>query len=100
VFTITFAINEDQYHVFPLAAHPEVATHAYRFRKLTGDLAVYDVHRDTEGQLSCTCPGHTYHRHGKPCKHLRALTAAGMLPKPAPVSNDNAVPDWPGRDMA
>jgi hypothetical protein len=96
-FTITFEIGEDRYHVFPLAAHPEVATHAFRFRKLTGDLAVYDVHRDTEGHVSCTCPGCTYHR--KPCKHIRSLLAAGMLPKPT-APQINAVPEWPGRDMA
>jgi hypothetical protein len=100
--TITFTINEDRYNVAPLATHPEVAKVAYRFHKLTGDLAVYDVHQDTAGHVECTCPGCTYHR--KPCKHVKTLVAAGMLPRtvlePAPVNNDNAVPEWPGRDMA
>jgi hypothetical protein len=86
VFTITFDIGEDRYHVFPLAAHPEVAKAAFRFRKLTGDKAVYDVRLDTEGNVDCSCPGHSYHKTGKPCKHLRALTAAGMFPKAALTS--------------
>src|SRR5262245_52802665 len=33
----------------------------------------YDVHVEGEANGSCTCKGHTYHRHGKPCKHLAAL---------------------------
>ena len=80
VFTITFEIAEDRYHVFPLPIHPEVGHAAYRFRKLTGGQEVYDVRLDTEGHAECSCPGHTYHKAGKPCKHLRALCATGMLP--------------------
>jgi hypothetical protein len=78
-FTIVFAIGEDSYNVFPLAAHPEVAKAAYRFRKLTGDLAVYDVRLTLEGQGDFSRPGCTFH--GKPCKHIRSLVAAGMMPK-------------------
>jgi hypothetical protein len=77
--TITFQIGEDRYHVVPLAAHPEVAQAAYRFRKLTGGQEVYDVRLSPEGHAACDCPGCTYHR--KPCKHLRTLAAAGMLPR-------------------
>jgi hypothetical protein len=92
--TVTFEIGEDRYHVFPLAAHPEVATHAYRLKKLTGKGEVYDVRRDTEGHVECSCPGHTYHRKGAPCKHLRALAAAGMVPKAVlqPARNAAEVP--------
>jgi hypothetical protein len=100
-FTIVFEIAEDRYHVFPLAIHPEVGRAAFRFKKLTGGQEVYDVRLDLEGHAECGCPGHVYHKTRKPCKHLRALTAVGMLPKPAAVApQDNAVPEWPGRDMA
>jgi hypothetical protein len=99
LFTITFTIGEDNYQVFPLPIHPEVGRAAFRFRRLTGGKEVYDVRLTLEGHAECSCPGHVYHKTGKPCKHLRALTAAGMLPRPA-APKDNAVPDWPGRDMA
>jgi hypothetical protein len=92
-FTIVFEIAEDRYHVFPLAAHPEVAQAAFRFRKLTGAQEVYDVRLDAEGRAECDCPGCTYH--GKPCKHLKTLVAAGMLPKTVlqPTGNGaNATP--------
>jgi hypothetical protein len=58
---------------------------------LTGDQAVYDVRRDTEGNVDCSCPGHTYHKTGKPCKHCRSLVAAGMLPRNI-LQPSNAVP--------
>jgi hypothetical protein len=62
-----------------LAAHREVATDAYRFRKLTGNREVYDAHVSTAGHAECSCPGCTFHK--KPCKHLKMLVAAGMLPR-------------------
>ena len=52
-----------------------------RFKKLTQGQGVYDVRLDTEGHAECSCPGCVFHRQGKPCKHLRALCAAGMLPR-------------------
>jgi hypothetical protein len=45
----------------------------------------YSVNLDG-ARSTCDCPGHTFHRQGKPCKHIEALLAllaAGKLPAPA-----------------
>jgi hypothetical protein len=85
-FRITFHIGEDVYAVVPLTAvHPEVAVKAFRFHKHTGDGATYDVRLTSEGHVECDCRG--FERWRKPCKHVRTLTAAGMLPAvEAPLS--------------
>jgi hypothetical protein len=84
-FRITFHIGPDVYAVVPLTAiHPEVAVKAYRLHKHTGDGEVYDVRLTTEGHVECNCRGFQRWQH---CKHVRALTAAGMLPAvEAPLS--------------
>jgi hypothetical protein len=41
----------------------------------------YDVLLDGDKD-SCTCPGHTYHGYCKHVDGLRALDAAGQLPRP------------------
>jgi hypothetical protein len=56
-----------------------VAQAAYRFHKLTDGQDVYDVRLSPAGHVECDCPGCTYH--GEPCKHVKTLAAAGMLPK-------------------
>jgi hypothetical protein len=38
-----------------------------------GEDAGYDVHLDASMGDSCTCPGHTYHKHNAPCKHIAAV---------------------------
>lgn len=79
-FRITFEIGADTYFVKPLDAHPDVATKAYRLMKQTGDKEVYDVRQDPdgrEGEVECDCRG--FSRWQKPCKHCRALRAAGMI---------------------
>src|SRR5262245_41304445 len=80
-FSIRFEIGSDRYAIIPLKAHPEVARVAYRFKKHTGMQEVYDVRLDAEGEIDCSCPGFTFHQ--KPCKHVRCLVAAGMLPREA-----------------
>lgn len=78
-FSITFRIGEDRYGVAPVPAHPEVALKAYRFTKLTGDHAVYCVSLTPDLHPSCECKG--WLRWQTPCKHIRSLVAAGMLPR-------------------
>src|SRR5579862_7039627 len=39
----------------------------------------YDVHLDKDLGHSCTCPGHIYHRQGKPCKHIAAVAVLVSL---------------------
>lgn len=80
-FTCTFECGNDIYHVFPLHhVHPEVAARAYRFRKRTGDQAIYDVRLAPDGRLECDCPGNQ--RWGY-CKHCDMLVAIGCLTRPA-----------------
>jgi hypothetical protein len=65
------------YTVTPQACHgAELAS--VRLVKWVEDSAVacYRVTFDPAGLARCSCPGHTYHHH---CKHVRALTAAGLL---------------------
>jgi hypothetical protein len=76
-FRITFTIGADVYLVCPLEPDPDVATAAFRLKKQTGDRAVYDV-RLTPAYVECDCPG--FQRWRRPCKHVRTLVAARMLP--------------------
>jgi hypothetical protein len=74
-FSITFTIEGDSYAVSRLPADPSIARAAFRFRKLTGDEAVYDV-RFTEHGAECDCKGNLQHGH---CKHADTLKAAAGL---------------------
>jgi hypothetical protein len=80
-FRINFLIEGVAYSVFPLKPDPAVATKAYKLTsrdakgKVTSD---YDVSLSPEGHISCECKG--FLRWRKPCKHIRCLAAAGMLP--------------------
>jgi hypothetical protein len=58
-----------------LATHPEVAKKAFRFSKLTGDQAHYDL-RLTDHGLECECKGYLRHGH---CKHCETIQAAGKV---------------------
>jgi hypothetical protein len=80
VLVIAEGEEETLYTVVPLNPDKRVAHPAWRLRKdLAGD--PYDVWQDQHGG-HCTCPGHTYRRtSGKPCKHLAALRACGLMPK-------------------
>jgi hypothetical protein len=82
-FGIQFAIEGDAYAISRLPAHPDVARAAYRFRKLGGDQAVYDV-RLTEHGLECECMGFLRHQH---CKHAATTrAAAGIFELAAPAA--------------
>jgi hypothetical protein len=93
-FRITFTIGPDSYAVCPLQPHPDVATLAFRFRKQTGDRACYDVRLSPAGHIECDCPG--FQRWRRPCKHVRTLAAARMLPasvlQPTPTPQGAALP--------
>jgi hypothetical protein len=77
-FRVTFTVEQDSYAISRLAPHAEVASRAWRFRKLTGDEACYDV-RQTPHGLECDCRGHVRHGHCKHCDTLRAASAVFSL---------------------
>jgi hypothetical protein len=74
-FEITFQIESDSYKISLIPCDPSIGRKAIRFRKLTGDLAVYDV-RFTEHGPECDCLGHLRHGH---CKHAETLQAAEQV---------------------
>lgn len=79
-FRIVFWIEGAAYQVIPLKPDPEVASKAYRFLKRDSRgkvTANYDVHVNGHGP-ECECKG--YLRWRKPCKHIKTLAAAGMIP--------------------
>jgi hypothetical protein len=70
---------ETTYSVKPLTFNPpQAAARAFTLTKYKGlqPRQAYQCILDTEGGLSCTCPGFT---HAKHCKHLDALRASGLL---------------------
>jgi hypothetical protein len=90
-FSITFNIEGDSYAVSCLPADPSIARSAFRFRKLTGDEAVYDV-RFTEHGPQCDCLGWLRHGHrGTACKHIATIQAAtGVFDLAAPTAPGSA----------
>jgi hypothetical protein len=85
-FRIVFFIDSVAYSVIPLKPDPEVASKAYRFvkRDSRGRItANYDVHVNSRGP-ECECKG--YLRWRKPCKHIKTLAAAGMIPELQPAA--------------
>jgi hypothetical protein len=92
-FRIVFWIEGVAYQVIPLKPDPEVASRAYRFlkRDSRGRITVnYDVHVNGHGP-ECECKG--YLRWKKPCKHIRTLIAAGMIPPPCPANPEGGTGD-------
>jgi hypothetical protein len=79
-------IGKTRYTVTELHPDPEVADRAFRLTKVGGDHDGYDVRVDRHG-AQCECMG--FLRWNKPCKHIRALTEAGLLKAPA---RKNGVP--------
>ena len=77
----TLVITQDAERVFYNLAEVrcEIGGRGFRLDKCaegTGSdegEAGYDVHVGGSAGGSCTCKGHTYHRHNKPCKHLAAV---------------------------
>jgi hypothetical protein len=90
-FRIVFWIEGVAYTIIPLKPDPEVASRAYRFLKRDGRgraTVNYDVHVNGHGP-ECECKG--FLRWRKPCKHIKTLAAAGMippLPDPAAPSSE------------
>jgi hypothetical protein len=79
-FRIVFWIEGVAYTVVPLKPDPGVASKAYRFlkRDTKGRVTVnYDVHVNGHGP-ECECKG--FLRWRRPCKHIKTLAAAGMIP--------------------
>lgn len=97
---ILFQIDGTEYAVVPLRAHPAVAVRAVRLVKHGAEPATYDV-SVTEHGPQCECKG--FLRWQKPCKHIRALSAAGMIEavKPLPLASvwtaDELAPEATGR---
>src|SRR5262245_22726601 len=84
-FRIVFWIEGVAYQVIPLKPEAPVASRAYRFikRDKKGRVtANYDVHVNGHGP-ECECKG--FLRWRRPCKHIRTLAAAGMIPVPTPT---------------
>ena len=68
-------IGKASYTITRLEAHPEVALAAFRLQKADGES--YDVRQAPSGWCECECKG--FLRWSKPCKHIKALEAAGLL---------------------
>jgi hypothetical protein len=80
-FRIVFWIEGVAYSVLPLHPDPGVATRAYRLTRRDAKgkvVSAYDVSLSPEGHVACECKG--FLRWQRPCKHIRCLAAAGMLP--------------------
>ncbi len=65
------------YKLLPIDPHQDVATKAWRIWKTKK--VFYDVAINAEGLVTCSC-GDAVFRH-RPCKHLGALRALGLLPR-------------------
>ncbi len=76
---LTLTIGTTTYKVRPLQPDRAVALQAFRLRKPDG--TVYHVARHDHG-AECDCPDFIFHRDGidpDGCKHVKALTACGLL---------------------
>mgnify|MGYP001568997226 FL=1 len=58
-------------------ADPRVARFAYKLTKHS-DGNIYEIGLRDFGP-ECSCPHHTFHPNGGPCKHGRALLAVGLI---------------------
>jgi len=77
---LTITINGQVYTLARFAT----ACPAWRLTKQSpdGPITSYICGLNEHGQPACSCPDHQ--SHGAHCKHLGALTAAGLLAPPAP----------------
>jgi len=82
---IYICINENTYTCSPIRRRPckgvAVSLALRKHGGDDGDGLVYGITRTAEGN-ACTCPDHR--ARGAHCKHLRALEAAGILPRSRP----------------
>jgi len=85
------------FEVYDLTVYPAydgTATGVY-LTKTDGTRYEACLSADRENK-SCSCPGHTYHREGKPCKHIDCLAdmaRKGNLPLPI-IPTEEAEMDW------
>jgi SWIM zinc finger len=80
---LTIRINGTDYRLRPCPPQAGILA-AWSLRKIGTDRpARYIVAAPKGAPARCTCPDHE--RSGWTCKHLGALTAAGLIPGPKPV---------------
>ncbi|MFO0891024.1 MAG: hypothetical protein U0790_18005 [Isosphaeraceae bacterium] len=93
---LSLFINGTAYDVRPIDADGSAAIRAFRIRKFDG--TEYDVAQTIDGPI-CDCPDFTFHREGidpEGCKHVRALTACGLIHTPdSPVAGSSPEPVAP-----
>lgn len=80
VARLVLSINGTPYSVRPIACDPAAALTAVRLRKSDG--TIYHIVLPLDGHPVCDCADYVFHRDGidpSGCKHVRALTAVGML---------------------
>jgi hypothetical protein len=80
---LTIRIGGMDYRLRPCPPEPGLLA-AWVLRKLDHDSARYLVTSPKGKPAHCTCPDHE--RSGWTCKHIGALTAAGLIPAPKPAS--------------
>jgi SWIM zinc finger len=80
---LTIRIHNTEYRLRPCPPETHVLA-AWSLRKLGPVEAVYQVTAPKGKPARCTCPDHE--RSGWTCKHIGALTAAGLIPAPKPSS--------------
>jgi hypothetical protein len=85
---LTIRIGITEYRLLPLPPQPRVLA-AWVLRKLGPVEAIYQVSAPKSEPARCTCPDHE--RSGWTCKHIGALTAAGLIPAPKPPSARKAM---------
>jgi len=81
----------------------EGQTAAFRITKMSGDYAVYDLARTTDGLVICDCADYTYRRMGltsEPCKHGKAAIHMGLFTPDAPQSSPPSLPAPDACDVA
>jgi hypothetical protein len=104
--SMTLAVNDVRYACDPIDPG-EFGTRSFRLCKRSGDHAVYDVIRQHDGIVACSCPDYIARHQGNGyglCKHGKALVELGLMPAPlAPAPEVNRYPvtvDPPAPELA
>ena len=87
VAALTIRINAERYSL--RRRESAKGSYLWSLRKLTGERRgnLYAVSR-IHGETACTCPDHA--ERGAVCKHIGALTAAGLVPGRKPSRKEVA----------
>jgi SWIM zinc finger len=84
---LTIRIHTTEYRLSPRPPEAGILA-AWQLRKLSAShVARYVVTAPKGAPARCTCPDHE--QSGWTCKHISALTAAGLIPAPKPASARN-----------